>query len=61
MAGDKGRKSYCVDSNESTFIPISCVHRLMNPADSILRIIEVQTGAYLEEDDIVRLKDDFGR
>lgn len=57
----KGRKSYYVRSNESTFIPISCVHRLMNPTDSILRIVEVQTGPYLEEDDIVRLKDDFGR
>jgi mannose-1-phosphate guanylyltransferase/mannose-6-phosphate isomerase len=57
----KGRKSYYVRSNESTFIPISCVHRLMNPTDSVLRIVEVQTGAYLEEDDIVRLKDDFGR
>ena len=57
----KGRKSYFVHSNESTFIPLSCVHRLMNPGDSILRVVEVQSGDYLEEDDIIRLKDDFGR
>ncbi len=57
----KGKKSYCVNSNESTFIPVSCVHRLSNIGDSVLKIVEVQTGNYLEEDDIVRLKDDFGR
>ncbi|TBR18732.1 mannose-1-phosphate guanylyltransferase/mannose-6-phosphate isomerase, partial [bacterium] len=57
----KGKNSYCVSSNESTFIPASCVHRLTNVGESALKIVEVQTGNYLEEDDIVRLKDDFGR
>ncbi len=57
----KGKKSYYVNSNESTFIPVSCIHRLTNVGNSVLKIVEVQTGTYLEEDDIVRLKDDFGR
>jgi mannose-1-phosphate guanylyltransferase/mannose-6-phosphate isomerase len=57
----KGKKSYCVNSNESTFIPVSCIHRLTNVGSCTLKIVEVQTGDYLEEDDIVRLKDDFGR
>lgn len=56
-----GKKSYYVHPNESTFIAKSCIHRLINPANSILKIVEVQTGNYLEEDDIVRLRDDFGR
>jgi len=48
--------------NESTYIPVGCTHRLANPSkDAMLKIIEVQAGKYLEEDDIVRLKDDFGR
>lgn len=57
----KGCKNYRVCLNESTYIPRGCVHRLTNPTNSILRIVEVQTGGYLEEDDIVRLKDDFDR
>ncbi len=51
----KGRRVYAVSSNESTYIPVSCIHRISNPCDSILKIVEVQTGNYLEEDDIVRL------
>jgi mannose-6-phosphate isomerase-like protein (cupin superfamily) len=47
--------------NESVFLPLGCVHRLANPGKIPVEIIEVQTGAYLEEDDIVRLEDDFGR
>lgn len=47
--------------NESTFIPPLCPHRLINPESSVLKIVEVQAGSYLEEDDIVRLKDDFCR
>lgn len=57
----KNKKSYWVCANESTYIPASCVHRLTNTGDSVLKIVEVQTGAYLEEDDIIRIKDDFGR
>lgn len=47
--------------NESVFLPLGCVHRLANPGRIPIEIIEVQTGAYLEEDDIVRFEDDFGR
>jgi len=47
--------------NESIFLPLGCVHRLANPGKIPVEIIEVQTGAYLEEDDIVRIEDEFGR
>lgn len=57
----KGRKCLYLAANESTFIPLSCMHRIINPKDTWLRIVEVQAGSYLEEDDIVRLKDYFGR
>ncbi len=58
----KGKRSSIYEANESTYIPIGCAHRLMNPLkDKLLKIIEVQAGKYLEEDDIFRLKDDFGR
>jgi mannose-6-phosphate isomerase-like protein (cupin superfamily) len=50
-----------VRENESVFLPQGCVHRLANPGRIPVEIIEVQTGSYLEEDDIVRLQDDFGR
>jgi len=57
----RGGKSYFVQKNQSTFIPSGCVHRIENPASTVLKIVEVQAGDYLSEDDIVRLKDDFGR
>jgi mannose-1-phosphate guanylyltransferase/mannose-6-phosphate isomerase len=47
--------------NESTYIPIGCVHRIANPGDEPVHIIEVQCGDYLGEDDIVRLEDNYGR
>jgi mannose-1-phosphate guanylyltransferase/mannose-6-phosphate isomerase len=47
--------------NQSTYIPIGTIHRLSNPFDSSLEIIEIQTGLYLEEDDILRFEDDYGR
>ncbi len=52
----KSRKIYYINVNESTFIPPGCTHRLENPFDSPLKILEVQSGDYLEEDDIVRFK-----
>ena len=52
---------YLVHTNESTYIPINTRHRLENPGDILLQIIEVQNGEYLEEDDIVRFSDDYGR
>lgn len=47
--------------NESTFIPLGSIHRLHNPEQELLIIIEVQTGSYLGEDDIVRVEDVYGR
>ena len=47
--------------NESVFLPLGCVHRLANPGRVPLNIIEVQSGAYLGEDDIVRLEDVYAR
>ncbi|MBP8936871.1 MAG: mannose-1-phosphate guanylyltransferase/mannose-6-phosphate isomerase [Agrobacterium sp.] len=47
--------------NESVYIPLGEVHRLANPGKIMLELIEVQTGSYLGEDDIVRLVDEFGR
>jgi mannose-1-phosphate guanylyltransferase/mannose-6-phosphate isomerase len=48
-------------ANQSVYIPIGAVHRLENPSDTPLEIIEVQTGDYLGEDDIERLEDHYGR
>ena len=50
-----------VTENESIYIPIGCVHSLENPGKLPLELIEVQTGAYLREDDIVRYEDRYGR
>ena len=47
--------------NQSTYIPLGCIHRLSNPGKIPLNIIEVQSGPYLEEDDIERIEDDHGR
>ena len=50
-----------LSENESTYIPLGSVHRLSNSGQIPLEIIEVQSGSYLGEDDIVRLQDDYGR
>jgi mannose-1-phosphate guanylyltransferase/mannose-6-phosphate isomerase len=50
-----------VRENESIYLPLGCVHRLENPGKIPLALIEVQSGAYLGEDDIVRLTDDYNR
>lgn len=47
--------------NESVYLPLGCVHRLANPGRLPLNIIEVQSGSYLGEDDIVRFEDTYGR
>lgn len=56
-----GEQNYLVTENESTFIPIGQVHCLENPGALPLELIEVQSGSYLGEDDIVRLEDVYGR
>jgi mannose-1-phosphate guanylyltransferase/mannose-6-phosphate isomerase len=50
-----------VHENESIYIPIGSVHRLENPGKILLELIEVQTGSYLGEDDIIRIEDDYQR
>ena len=50
-----------VPLNESVFIPLGAVHRIENRGEELLQVIEVQVGAYLGEDDIVRLEDDWAR
>jgi mannose-1-phosphate guanylyltransferase/mannose-6-phosphate isomerase len=50
-----------VRENESIYLPLGCVHRLENPGKIPLELIEVQSGAYLGEDDIVRFEDTYGR
>ncbi len=56
-----GDKTYLLNENESTFIPLGAQHRLKNPGPEPLEIIEVQSGSYLGEDDIVRIDDEYGR
>lgn len=56
-----GDKVTTLEENESTYIPIGALHRLANPGDEPLSIIEVQSGSYLGEDDIVRFDDVYGR
>jgi mannose-1-phosphate guanylyltransferase/mannose-6-phosphate isomerase len=57
----RGEESFLLQENESTFIPLGTRHRLENPGLIPLEIIEVQSGAYLGEDDIVRFEDRYGR
>ena len=47
--------------NQSVYIPLGCKHRLTNPGRIPLVLIEVQSGSYLSEDDIVRYHDEYGR
>jgi mannose-1-phosphate guanylyltransferase/mannose-6-phosphate isomerase len=57
----RGDTDYLVSENESTFIPLGTKHRLENPGVVPLEMIEVQSGSYLGEDDIVRFDDVYGR
>lgn len=56
-----GDRTYFVAENESTYIPIGQVHALENPGKIDLEMIEIQSGSYLAEDDIVRFEDRYGR
>jgi len=57
-----GERTFRLNQNESTYIPLGVTHALRNPSETdYLEIIEVQTGSYLGEDDIVRFEDDYGR
>jgi len=56
-----GDKTFLLSENESTYIPIGVIHALENSGKTILELIEVQSGSYLGEDDIVRFEDKYGR
>lgn len=56
-----GEETFLLSENESTYIPVGVVHALENPGKVELELIEVQSGSYLGEDDIVRFKDVYGR
>ncbi len=57
----RGEDNLTLEENQSTFIPVNTKHRLFNPGPLPLEIIEVQSGEYLGEDDIVRFDDEYGR
>lgn len=57
----RGDEKILLTENQSTYIPLGELHRLANPGKKPLEIIEVQSGSYLGEDDIIRVEDDYGR
>jgi len=57
----RGEEVFILSENESTYIPLGTRHRLENPGTIPLEIIEVQSGSYLGEDDIVRFEDVYAR
>ena len=57
----RGEETFLVTENQSTFIPLGTVHRLENPGILPLEMIEIQSGPYLDEDDIVRYEDTYLR
>ena len=58
---EKNGEKQLLSENESTFIPLVCKHRLSNPGRMKLELIEVQSGTYLDEEDIIRFEDSYGR
>lgn len=57
----RGEDVFLLTENQSTYIPVGVRHRLENPGKIPLEIVEVQSGSYLSEDDIVRYDDVYGR
>ena len=57
----KGDEEFVLNENESTYIPTNTIHRLTNLGKVPLNLIEVQSGSYLGEDDIIRYEDDYER
>jgi mannose-1-phosphate guanylyltransferase/mannose-6-phosphate isomerase len=57
----RGEELFLLEENQSTYIPIGVKHRIENPGKIPLQLIEVQSGGYLGEDDIVRFEDRYGR
>ena len=61
IADAVGDKETLLRENQSTYIPLSVKHRLSNPGDKPLSLIEVQSGSFIGEDDIIRFEDIYGR
>ena len=57
----KGEKTFLLSKNESTYISVGVIHALENIGKEDLKLIEVQSGSYLGEDDIIRFEDIYGR
>jgi mannose-1-phosphate guanylyltransferase/mannose-6-phosphate isomerase len=57
----RGEETFMLTEDQSTYIPLGTTHRLENPGSIPLELIEVQSGSYLGEDDIVRFEDQYGR
>jgi mannose-1-phosphate guanylyltransferase / mannose-6-phosphate isomerase len=57
----RGEEVFMLEENQSTYIPVGVKHRIENPGSILLEIIEIQSGSYLGEDDIVRFEDQYGR
>jgi mannose-1-phosphate guanylyltransferase/mannose-6-phosphate isomerase len=57
----RGEEVFLLEENQSAFIPVGVTHRIENPGKIPLHLIEVQSGSYLGDDDIVRLQDQYGR
>jgi mannose-6-phosphate isomerase-like protein (cupin superfamily) len=57
----RGDEQFILKEDQSAYIPLGIVHRLENPGKIPLELIEVQSGSYLAEDDVVRLDDVYGR
>jgi mannose-1-phosphate guanylyltransferase/mannose-6-phosphate isomerase len=57
----RGEETLLLSENQSTYIPLGVIHRLENPGRIDLEMVEIQSGSYLGEDDIVRYKDNYGR
>ncbi len=57
----RNEETFLLSENQSTYIPVGATHRIENPGKVPLHIIEVQSGSYLGEDDIVRFEDNYGR
>ena len=58
---ERDSKKEVLEENQSTYIPLGCKHRLTNEGKIPLDLIEIQSGSYIGEDDIVRFDDEYGR
>ena len=56
-----GESKLILSADQSTYIPVGVKHRLSNPGPEVLELIEVQSGSYLGDDDIIRFDDVYGR